>query len=130
MRSPGLKKAAEVTMHEKTTMAGFSQIDGTGLSVGLKKGFVVEKRKLAARPASRKGKLGKHTKFVRDVVREIAGYSPLERRCIELLRNGRDKRCLKLCKKRLGTHKRAKSKREQCGGFLRAATRKAAAPAK
>lgn len=46
-------------------------------------------------------KLGKHTKFVRDVVREIAGYSPLERRCIELLRNGRDKRCLKLCKKRV-----------------------------
>lgn len=32
-----------------------TQIDSTGLAVGLKKGFVVEKRKLAARPASRKG---------------------------------------------------------------------------
>jgi hypothetical protein len=47
-------------------------------------------------------KLGKHVKFVREIVREIAGYNPLERRAIELLRNGRDKRCLKLCKKRVG----------------------------
>uniref|UniRef100_A0A7S0VG96 60S ribosomal protein L36 n=1 Tax=Hemiselmis tepida TaxID=464990 RepID=A0A7S0VG96_9CRYP len=97
----------------------------SGLAVGLKKGLLVEKRQLAPRPASRKGKLGKHVKFVREVIREIAGYSPLERRCIELLRNGRDKRCLKLCKKRLGTHKRAKSKREQCAVFLRTSQRKA-----
>jgi hypothetical protein len=46
---------------------------------------------------------GRHVKLVREIVREIAGYSPLERRGIELLRNGRDKRCLKLCKKRVRT---------------------------
>ena len=30
-------------------------MDSTGLAVGLKKGFIVEKRKLAPRPASKKG---------------------------------------------------------------------------
>lgn len=30
-------------------------MDSTGLAVGLKKGFVVEKRQMAPRPASRKG---------------------------------------------------------------------------
>ena len=38
---------------------------------------------------------------MRDIVREIAGVSPLERRGMELLKNGRDKRVLKLCKKRV-----------------------------
>ena len=37
----------------RITMPG--QMDSTGLAVGLKKGFIVEKRKLAPRPASRKG---------------------------------------------------------------------------
>jgi hypothetical protein len=46
-------------------------------------------------------KLGKQVKLVRDIVREIAGVSPLERRGMELLKNGRDKRVLKLCKKRV-----------------------------
>jgi len=46
---------AHAAFAREDNMAGFSQIDSTGLSVGLKKGFVVEKRKLAARPASRKG---------------------------------------------------------------------------
>jgi hypothetical protein len=36
-------------------MVGVGYLDTTGLAVGLKKGFLVEKRKLAARPASRKG---------------------------------------------------------------------------
>ena len=84
-------------------------------------------------------------KFVREIIREIAGHTPLEKRAMELLKNGKDKRCLKLCKRRvsssihiyllydlfllsllqLGTHKRAKAKREQCAIFLRAAQRKA-----
>jgi large subunit ribosomal protein L36e len=76
------------------------QLDSTGLAVGLKKGFLVEKRALKAKPAQRR-KQGKHVAFVRGIIREIAGYSPLERRGMELLKNGRDKRVLKLCKKRV-----------------------------
>ncbi|EKX34580.1 large subunit ribosomal protein L36e, cytoplasmic [Guillardia theta CCMP2712] len=100
--------------------------EGSGLAVGLRKGFLVEKRTLAVRPSRKKGRSTKKVKLVRDVIREIAGVSPLERRGMELLKNGRDKRVLKLCKKRLGTHKRAKAKREQCHSMLRAAQRKAA----
>ena len=43
----------------------------------------------------------KKTKFVRDIVREVAGFAPYERRCMELLRIGADKRALKFCKKRV-----------------------------
>merc|ERR1711966_241352 len=109
-----------------TVMPG---VDSTGLAVGLKKGFLVEKcpasTKSRPRP-SRERKQGKHVKFVREVIRELAGMSPLERRAVELLKNGRDKRVLKLCKKRLGTHKRAKAKREACQILLRQTQRKAA----
>ena len=101
-------------------------VDSTGLAVGLKKGFLVEKRVMKVKPSQRR-KEGKHVAFVRGIVREIAGYSPLERRGMELLKNGRDKRVLKLCKKRLGTHKRAKQCREKCQNLLRAAARKTAA---
>ena len=48
-----------------------------------------------------KGHLSKRTAFVRDVVREVAGLAPYERRIIELLRNSKDKRARKLAKKRV-----------------------------
>ena len=34
------------------------------------------------------GKLTKHNKFVRDLIREVAGFAPYERRAQELLRSG------------------------------------------
>ena len=45
--------------------------------------------------------LCKRVKFVRDVVREVAGMAPYERRIIELLKVQRDKRALKFAKKRV-----------------------------
>jgi len=45
--------------------------------------------------------LTKHAKFIRDVVREVCGFAPYERRCMELLRIAKDKRALKFCKKRV-----------------------------
>lgn len=68
----------------------------------------------------------KHTKFVRDLVREVVGHAPYERRCMELLKVSKDKRALKFLKRRLGTHIRAKRKREELGNIL-AHMRKAAA---
>ena len=84
-----------------------------GLVVGLKKGFVVTKRK--RQDVSRKQHKRHHhpqRSLAKEVVREVVGFSPYERRLMELLRNGLDKRALKLAKKRLGTHGRAKKKRE------------------
>merc|ERR1712037_817126 len=64
--------------------------------VGLQKGHKVTKNVL-----------------VREVVREVMGLAPYERRGIELLRISKDKRCLRFLKKRLGAHVRAKRKREE-----------------
>ena len=41
---------------------------------------------LNASDARSKGRLTKHNKFVRDLVREVVGFSPYERRAQELLR--------------------------------------------
>ena len=40
-------------------------------------------------------------KFVRDIVREVAGLAPYERRITELLKVGFDKRALKVAKKKV-----------------------------
>ncbi|KAG8819897.1 hypothetical protein FRB91_008988 [Serendipita sp. 411] len=81
--------------------------------VGLNKGRVVTSIPRVARPAHRKGKLSERNKFVRSIVREVVGFSPYERRVLELLRNGKDKKARKLTKKRLGTLLRSKRKVEE-----------------
>ena len=51
--------------------------------------------------------------MVRDVVREIAGFAPYERKIMALIRDGvawKDKKARKLARKRLGTMRRAKIK--------------------
>eukprot|EP01084_Bolivina_argentea_P090110 162426_1 len=50
-------------------------------------------------------------KFVVAVVRETVGWAPYEKRIMELLRLGNNRKALKFAKKRLGTHRRAKNKR-------------------
>lgn len=46
-------------------------------------------------------RIGKRTKLIREVVREVAGLAPYERRVTELLKVGKDKRALKLCKRKV-----------------------------
>jgi large subunit ribosomal protein L36e len=61
----------------------------------------------------RSQRLGKRVKMVRGVVREVAGLQPYEKRVLEMLKSGAsEKRMYKLCKMRLGTHRRAINKRE------------------
>merc|ERR1712027_120936 len=90
------------------------------LAVGLNKGHKVTKLEdgRKTRPTRRKGEATKHARFVRELVREITGFAPYERRCQELLRISKDKRALKFCKKRLGSHIRAKRKREEMAQVL------------
>lgn len=56
---------------------------------------------------------------MRNLIREVAGFAPYEKRITELLKVGKDKRALKVAKRKLGTHKRAKRKREEMSNVLR-----------
>ncbi|KAL1503055.1 hypothetical protein AB1Y20_011122 [Prymnesium parvum] len=113
----------------------------TGLAAGMDKGMQLTKRALPVKHSYRKGpmllnccpalkllgqKLNKRVQFVREVIREllatrdqVVGFAPYEKRTMELLKVGREKRALKLLKVKLGTHKRAKAKREECAEELR-----------
>ena len=61
----------------------------------------------------------KRVKVVREIIREVAGLAPYERRIGELLKTGREKRALRFSKKKLGTHSRGKAKREEVSEMLR-----------
>jgi len=64
--------------------------------------------------------------MIRGLIRDVVGSAPYEKRLMELLKNGRDKRALKLAKRKLGTHLRGKKKREEMGNLLRRSSRKTA----
>ena len=87
------------------------------IAVGLKRGYPVTKRP-RNKPAPRKHPFRQLT---HEVAREVCGYAPYERRVLELLRNGLDKRALRLCKSKLGTMKRAKHKREELNTLMQKA---------
>ena len=56
---------------------------------GLKHGRPTTSIEKVAKPSHRKGHLSAKTKFVRSIVREVAGFSAYERRVMELLRNSK-----------------------------------------
>nr|KMM72165.1 60S ribosomal protein [Coccidioides posadasii RMSCC 3488] len=73
----------------------------SGLILGLNKGHKTSAIEKRPRISRRKGALSRRTAFVREIVKEVAGLAPYERRVIELLRNSQDKRARKLAKKRV-----------------------------
>ncbi|EGP86191.1 unnamed protein product [Zymoseptoria tritici ST99CH_1A5] len=95
----------------------------SGIIAGLNAGHKVTPRQSKPRVSRMKGHLSKRTAFVRDVVKEVAGLAPYERRVIELLRNSKDKRARKLAKKRLGTFGRAKRKVDEMTNVIAQAKR-------
>lgn len=96
-------------------------------SVGFNSGHIVTKR--SVKKSIKKKKVPKNKDLINDVVREIAGFSPYEKRLIELIKVGTSaatKRSLKYAKKKLGTHKRGKAKREEIQKIVMMQRRKAA----
>lgn len=90
----------------------------SNLRVGSNKGYPTTPIEKKAKPSHRKGIQSERTKFVRSIIREVAGFAPYERRVMELLRNSKDKKARKLTKKRLGTLLRSKRKLEELGNVI------------
>ncbi|OMH83579.1 60S ribosomal protein L36 [Zancudomyces culisetae] len=90
----------------------------TGIAIGENRGRVTARLELKPRLAARKALPKKHTRFVKDLIREVTGFAPYERRIMELLKNSKDKRARKLAKKRLGTFIRAKSKVDELSNVI------------
>merc|ERR1711976_523888 len=86
-----------------------------GLSKGHKTWLLHPAKKCLVRTKNKKTKKNKH---VRDLVKEVVGFAPYERRAMELLKISKDKRALKFCKSRLGSHSRGKRKREELQAVL------------
>uniref|UniRef100_A0ABI7WN83 Large ribosomal subunit protein eL36 n=1 Tax=Felis catus TaxID=9685 RepID=A0ABI7WN83_FELCA len=86
------------------------------MAMGLNKGHKVTKNTSKPRPKHCPGRLTMHTKFMQDMVQEVCSF---------LLKVSKDKHILKFIKERMGTHVRAKRKREELSNVL-AAMRKAA----
>ncbi|KAJ4001107.1 60S ribosomal protein L36 [Lentinula boryana] len=97
----------------------------SNLRVGLNKGHPTTPIPKTVRPSQRRGIQSTKTKFVRSVIREVAGFSAYERRVMELLRNSKDKKARKLTKKRLGTLLRSKRKLEELGTIIQESRRAA-----
>merc|ERR1711887_259044 len=95
-------------------------VTATGLAWGPNKGHVTEPLAKRTRQSDKKGQCGTKVKLARSVIRDVVGFAPYERRTMELLSQGFDKRALKYCKKRLGTHRRGKKKRSELEGVLQA----------
>eukprot|EP00930_Biecheleria_cincta_P016137 TRINITY_DN1322_c0_g1_i7.p1 TRINITY_DN1322_c0_g1~~TRINITY_DN1322_c0_g1_i7.p1 ORF type:complete len:112 (+),score=25.17 TRINITY_DN1322_c0_g1_i7:68-403(+) len=107
---------------------GVAKPEPTGMAAGLNKGFIVTRRELKQKPSYRRGRKSERVALVREVVREVVGFAPYERRMIELIKIGSAstfKRSLKLAKKRLGTHRRGKKKRDEMSEAVSAMRRKA-----
>uniref|UniRef100_A0A8C9M0A2 Large ribosomal subunit protein eL36 n=1 Tax=Piliocolobus tephrosceles TaxID=591936 RepID=A0A8C9M0A2_9PRIM len=96
------------------------------VAMGLNKGQKVTKNVSKPRHSLRRGRLTKHTKFVRGMIRELHGFAPYQQHVKELLKVSKGKWVLKFIKKRVGAHIRTKRKREELSNVL-AAMRKAAA---
>lgn len=94
----------------------------TGMAVGINKGHVTTKR--VSKTTKKQGG-SERTKFVRGIVREVAGFSPYEKRIMELLKTNQDKRARRLAKRRLGALSRGKKKIEELANVI-AESRRAA----
>mgnify|MGYP001987557062 CR=1 FL=1 len=102
----------------------------TGLFVGLNHGHVVQRPKVQAwktRPVLSKGRKSQRCTMVREVIREVAGFSPLEKKMLELIRTGvatKEKKAGKMARQKLGTHRRAQHKKHELIDFVSASKRK------
>merc|ERR1719512_124866 len=96
------------------------QADKSGIFVGLNRGHVVTKPKVSdrafkANKSNRKGRLHPRVQAVREVVQEVCGLAPFQKKMVEMIKTGiavKEKKAVKLARKRVGQLKRAKHIRD------------------
>ncbi|VWU50908.1 60S ribosomal protein L36 [Hepatocystis sp. ex Piliocolobus tephrosceles] len=102
----------------------------SGIAVGFNKGHIVKRRNLKAQIKKKPRKRTSTKKeLIKDVVTEIVGFAPYEKRLMEFIKVGTSaalKKSLKYAKKKLGTHKRGKTKRDELQKVVIMQRRKAA----
>merc|ERR1712146_816558 len=66
----------------------------------------------------------KRLRAVKAIVADVVGLTPLDRRLVEMLRVGKEKRALKLANKRLGNIVTAKKRRARMEDYIRSSAKK------
>jgi large subunit ribosomal protein L36e len=64
---------------------------------------------------------------VREIIREVSGFSPLEKKMLELIRTGvasKEKKAVKHARAKLGTHRRAILRRDAISNIIQQQRRK------
>ena len=92
----------------------------TGIATGLAKGHVVSKHTAKRRTRSRSAKKTASVRATRELIREVVGLSPYEKRILDVLKNGAgnvEKKMYKMSKQRLGSHRRAIKKRDEITAY-------------
>ena len=110
------------------------QADKSGIFVGLNRGHVVTKPKVSdrafrANKSSRKGRLHPRVQAVREVVQEVCGLAPFQKKMVEMIKTGiavKEKKAVKLARKRVGALKRAKHIRDNLLNLIQTQKREAA----
>ena len=90
----------------------------TGMRVGRRslKAYPTTKLDKKQKQSYTKGKLNKKVAMTRQVIRDVVGLMPYEKRILDIMKTGgaaAEKRVYKFGKKRLGTHRRSLLKREE-----------------
>ncbi|KNH09232.1 60S Ribosomal protein L36 [Perkinsela sp. CCAP 1560/4] len=90
-----------------------------GVIRGLNRGRKLKKVTKPAKVERPQGVIMKAKHAIKAVIHDVVGFLPFERRAQEFLKIGREKKALKYCKKRIGSHHYGKKKRDQLAESLR-----------
>jgi len=76
----------EVEATAKKVKVAFKKLPRSGLRVGLAAGTKVTERVSAPRPSHRRGALSKRVSVVREIIRDVAGLAPYEKRIVDVIK--------------------------------------------
>jgi large subunit ribosomal protein L36e len=111
-------------MTTKNRQSPKEQRPANGIIAGVNRGFQTTKRPRAVHRNVKLSAPHKRQRAVKAIIADVVGLSPLDKRLVEMLRVGKEKRALKLANKRLGNIKTAKKRRARAEDFIRAQAKK------